>query len=535
MTQQIKLLSLAILLVASTAAAQSELTVSGVVSEQGSGKPLEGAKVTVVGGKVNDAVTDSNGTFILTFPNDVKLGTTVRIHVEKPGYIPFTTTTAVSSAIPVRVDLERVKGISNKPSVALPKPEITEQSGHPITFKEESPDVFTIELYKGSRAMISRSDLTEKGWGPFMMGNERPFSIYLENGKLYAEAKIYNGPGLPAVEVKKSEFIVRPMNWDRNFTDSALEIVNERSQPVLQVIYKRKGLIQIQGIFRGAEGGLIFEAPELPEALPRLFKYPSWKYQGQYAEASDQDVSPLARATDSEIVVFVRKWLQQPEMLIRSSKPNALVMHSTVENLMTWFYEKAILSRIELLRRLNEKGNPETDRLYRSLDPQSNIALADDVKIASFSKILEDIEALVHQIESKNTEGNNYQPTITPPSQTSPPPVQDIRIVSQNYVSSDDQSAPYKLRVVLQTNVVIQPVSFVFECSEDIEKGNVFFSGDSAVMFVKTRSGVILEHKNAFLASFESPAFTPEKPMILTLYSQKPIKVVRFGQIPFTF
>src|SRR6266850_29457 len=108
MTQQIKLLSLAILLVASTAAAQAELTVSGVVSEQGSGKPLEGAKVTVVGGKVNDAVTDSNGTFILTFPNDVKLGTTVRIHVEKPGYIPFTTTTAVSSAIPVRVDLERV-------------------------------------------------------------------------------------------------------------------------------------------------------------------------------------------------------------------------------------------------------------------------------------------------------------------------------------------------------------------------------------------------------------------------------------------
>jgi hypothetical protein len=83
--------------------------------------------------------------------------------------------------------------------------------------------------------------------------------------------------------------------------------------------------------------------------------------------------------------------------------------------------------------------------------------------------------------------------------------------------------------------VVIQPVSIVFECSEVIEHGAVAFSGDEVEMFIKTRSGVLVNNNKMYLASFESPPFVPEKPMIVTLWSKGPIKVGRFGQVPFRF
>jgi hypothetical protein len=121
------------------------------------------------------------------------------------------------------------------------------------------------------------------------------------------------------------------------------------------------------------------------------------------------------------------------------------------------------------------------------------------------------------------------------PSQPTPPPIQSIRIVSQDWVPSTDPAFPYQLKVVVQTNVVIQPVSMVFECSEVVERGAVAFSGDEFEMFVKTRSGVLVDNKKIYLASFESPAFVPEKPMVVTLWSKGPIKVGRFGLVPFRF
>jgi len=267
-----------------------------------------------------------------------------------------------------------------------------------FAFEEQSPDIFTVELYKGSRAIISRADLTEKGWGPFLLGNENPFSIFLENGNLYAEAKVYNGPGLPAVEVKKNDFVLRPMNWDRNFTDNALEIVNEKLQPVLQMIYKRKGLIHIQGIFSSPQGGAIYEAPELPQALPRIFKYPSWKYKGQYAEASDQDISPFARADNAEFVAFVKRWLTGPKPLLQIGNRNPGILH---KEFMAFFYDKASLYRVELLRRLGKKGSLEIDGLYKSLDPQNPKSIkADDSNPAIFTRILDDIEMLTNELEA---------------------------------------------------------------------------------------------------------------------------------------
>jgi hypothetical protein len=403
------LILLCLLFLPYTTNAQSGPTLSGTVSEKGTGRPLLGAKVVVVGGKANPESTDSKGGFVLRFPAEVRVGDLIRIHIELDGCNPYTDTLAVAPAQPHSISLECIKNTSK----TVTKPDAVRQPAASIVFKDQIPEVFTIELYRGSQAVISRKDLTEKGWGPFRMADEKPFSIYLDKGNLYAEARIYNGPGLPAVEVNKGDFVVRPMDWDRNFSDNALEIVNERMQPVLQIIYKRNGLIQIQGIFRGRNGGMIFEAPELPEALPRIFKYPSWKYQGQYAESADQDASPFARATDFEFVVFVKKWLEEPKRQLQYSNHNPALTQVVAQNLMTWFYEKGVLYRGELVRRLKDKGDEGTARLKTPPDSQAVLSLPHRDQIESMSKILADIENLAVRLETKRAEEFGNQPPIS--------------------------------------------------------------------------------------------------------------------------
>lgn len=110
-----------------------------------------------------------------------------------------------------------------------------------------------------------------------------------------------------------------------------------------------------------------------------------------------------------------------------------------------------------------------------------------------------------------------------------------VRIVSQERIPSFDKNFPFGWKVVVQTNVVIQPASIVFRCDGEVGKGEVEFAGDAGSMFTKIRSGVLLERRDMFLASFESPAFTPERAMVVMLLSKTPIRVVEFFQAPFSF
>jgi len=129
--------------------------------------------------------------------------------------------------------------------------------------------------------------------------------------------------------------------------------------------------------------------------------------------------------------------------------------------------------------------------------------------------------------------------TPRPPQRSAkktPPAVETIKIVSQEQISSDNPKFPYALKVVVQTNVRIQPVSIVFEFTAPIGEGSVWFGGEEAIMFIKERSGPLVAYPNEFLASFESPAFVPEKAMIITVKSNEPIKASgRFQKVPFSF
>jgi hypothetical protein len=109
---------------------------------------------------------------------------------------------------------------------------------------------------------------------------------YFKNCKLYVNTD----------EIRDNEIAVTPTLWDKNFNDTALEIVDENLMPRLQLIYRNPGNVMINGIFNVPGGVLAVEEMsieyypphKLPPKLRRIFKYPSRKYKGQ--ELSEHDL-----------------------------------------------------------------------------------------------------------------------------------------------------------------------------------------------------------------------------------------------------
>jgi hypothetical protein len=158
------------------------------------------------------------------------------------------------------------------------------------TFRETVENV-TFSLGEGGvHVTYKLSDLEKSPSEPFDFGGSRPVRVYVQKGKLYADVTMYGGAAGASVEIKHNNFVVRPPNWDRNSNLTALEIVNEKQLPVFQFIYTTPSHIVVNGIFP-FPGGLILANesgmvvnPILPAtfALNRIFRYPSWKYPGQY-------------------------------------------------------------------------------------------------------------------------------------------------------------------------------------------------------------------------------------------------------------
>ncbi len=122
MKRQTSVLLSALLFLLSPARAQSDRTISGVVFESGTGNPIVGAQVSIVGGKVNPDTTDSEGKFSLKFPGDMTPGTKVRIRVVKEGYEVHTNDIAVSSELSIPISLKRLAKASAPSTVIPPLP-----------------------------------------------------------------------------------------------------------------------------------------------------------------------------------------------------------------------------------------------------------------------------------------------------------------------------------------------------------------------------------------------------------------------------
>lgn len=133
------------------------------------------------------------------------------------------------------------------------------------------------------------------GYTPLKIGQYEPLKIYTKDNKLYADVLILGGYNKINAEIKENKFSVRNPHWDYNSNDKVLEIVDEKQRPVFQLIYKDETRVIINGIFPAgpdfiyyAKEGFSTNSPKpLTQAefnLKPIFKYPSWKYQGQYVD-----------------------------------------------------------------------------------------------------------------------------------------------------------------------------------------------------------------------------------------------------------
>jgi hypothetical protein len=183
--------------------------------------------------------------------------------------------------------------VSPPPSIPAekPKPEPKAPSRRPPTFTETAQPFMV--LWGGNTTGIDTKASRENPHKMIRFDNSTSLVAYVENGRLYVDVHLYdNGPTSTPLQIVHNEVSVPP-DWDKNFDDTALEIVDDKLIPRFQLSYKSKYVVEVNGIF-ATEGGLCSLTPNgmrfmrpppvvvTPDLVPpRLFKYPSRLYQGQ--------------------------------------------------------------------------------------------------------------------------------------------------------------------------------------------------------------------------------------------------------------
>jgi hypothetical protein len=154
----------------------------------------------------------------------------------------------------------------------------------------------------GISAPKSIAQLKNRPFKPFYFDGFFPVTMYLSgNNELLVDFTTWSASGQPAIEVKGNDFSVRPLGWDRNSNANAFEVVNDKQQPVFQLIRASPKHIVVNGIFLLPDGKLIIA--NYPRAITgvrpeqfalfanvapaAIFKYPAWKYPGKYADNSN--------------------------------------------------------------------------------------------------------------------------------------------------------------------------------------------------------------------------------------------------------
>jgi hypothetical protein len=139
-----------------------------------------------------------------------------------------------------------------------------------------------------------------------------PIKPYVENNRLFCDVEFFPTFGLPPIKLEHNTLSGRPRNWDWNHNDKALEIVNEDLVPIFQMYYKDDTHVMLNGVFplkgelwicteAGTEtirDSIIktrFPDGIIPVNLNRLFKYPSFKYPGQFEEEQSTNTSHVVK------------------------------------------------------------------------------------------------------------------------------------------------------------------------------------------------------------------------------------------------
>lgn len=108
------------------------------------------------------------------------------------------------------------------------------------------------------------------------------FDLYVENNKLFINTQLRNG-----VTITHNIYSRRPLGWDVNSNDMALEIIDDKQNPVIQMTYDGLNHVTINGFFPAEEGKTLIINSDgirwvsnLNYFLKPMFRYPSWEYPG---------------------------------------------------------------------------------------------------------------------------------------------------------------------------------------------------------------------------------------------------------------
>lgn len=170
-------------------------------------------------------------------------------------------------------------------------------------FQEDTDPDLHVRVGGGLR-MSNAKDWLKKGnlFYPIAVGPEqyKPISVGTDkNGHLLLTCQVVGTIGSSPFQIKivNNVFEVASGFVQKNYNNLALEIADDSGVPLFQLIRESKNQLQINGVFAAgwlngqeetlwASPGVTFVGTARPKdyALKPIFKYPSWKYLGQYAD-----------------------------------------------------------------------------------------------------------------------------------------------------------------------------------------------------------------------------------------------------------
>jgi len=195
------------------------------------------------------------------------------------------------------------KEIANELAKHLPTKNVSPERSAPISnnpssrsFPRLREDSEYIVVDIGGNSFQSRvEDLRKSKLHPIHFGEQFDLSIYLDGENLLVDADLRSPVGLnPQVKISRNQFVVSAAGWDYNSNDLAFEVVDNKGNPVLQLMFQGDKKLIIRGMFNGGNRVLFINdsgirAMPLNNAqvekykLVPIFEYPAWKYPGKYA------------------------------------------------------------------------------------------------------------------------------------------------------------------------------------------------------------------------------------------------------------
>jgi hypothetical protein len=153
----------------------------------------------------------------------------------------------------------------------------------------------------------------------------------------------------------------------------------------------------------------------------------------------------------------------------------------------------------------------------------------------SYASISKTVHLIVNPLVATPVPAPPIKPLVTgaaptPPKQVPPPAA--IRIASEKPLASADPENPCGLEITVVSDKEISPVALTIKFSGEVGR---LYATQPLGMIQEQQGGIVAGKPDTILLEWRSPAFTPQSPLTVTVYSKVCIKTDKIESIPFTF